>query len=199
MALRDGVAANLGGGTHHAFADRGEGYCVLNDIAIAIRRLQRDGWKGRTAVVDCDVHQGNGTAALLGHDPAVFTFSLHGANNFPLHKVPGSLDIGLPDGAGDAEYLAALAPALGRILEEFRPALVFYQAGVDPLAGDRFGRLRLSREGLRSRDRLVLRSFRNAGVPVAITLGGGYNLDFEQTVDAHCDTVRIAKAVWEGQ
>lgn len=195
IAIRDGVAVNLAGGTHHAFADRGEGYCVLNDIAIAVRCLQRDGWMRRLAVLDCDVHQGNGTAAILGDDPNVFTFSIHGANNFPLQKVAGSLDIGLPDGTNDADYLAALEPALARILGEFRPGLVFYQAGVDPLAGDRFGRLHLSREGLRRRDRLVLQGCLDAGIPVAVTLGGGYNLDLAETVEAHCDTVRIAAGV----
>lgn len=198
IAIQAGVAVNLAGGTHHAFADRGEGYCVLNDIAIAVRCLQRDGWMARMAVIDCDVHQGNGTAAILARDPAVFTCSIHGANNFPLHKVPGSLDIDLPDGTGDAEYLGALEKAVAQILAEFRPGLVFYQAGVDPLAGDRFGRLALTREGLRCRDRLVLQSCHDARVPVAISLGGGYNLDLDQTVDAHCDTVRMAKRVWEG-
>jgi acetoin utilization deacetylase AcuC-like enzyme len=198
IALHDGLAANLAGGTHHAFPDRGEGYCLLNDIAIAVRCLQRDGWLQRAAVLDCDVHQGNGTAAILGDDPDVFTFSIHGANNFPLHKVAGTLDIALPDGSGDAEYLEALAPALAKILAEFRPGLLFYQAGVDPLAGDRFGRLGLTREGLRRRDRLVLEACREANVPVAITLGGGYHPDLEQTVEAHCDTVRIATALWRG-
>lgn len=197
IAIQAGIAFNLAGGTHHAFADRGEGYCVLNDLAIAIRCLMRDGWMDRVAVIDCDVHQGNGTAAILGRDPAVFTFSIHGANNYPLQKVPGSWDIDLPDGTGDTGYLAALERAVPRILAEFRPGLVFYQAGVDPLAGDRFGRLSLTRDGLRRRDRLVLQTCRDACIPLAVTLGGGYNLDLEETVDAHCDTVRIAKRVWE--
>jgi acetoin utilization deacetylase AcuC-like enzyme/tRNA(Arg) A34 adenosine deaminase TadA len=196
IAIRERVAANLGGGTHHACADHGEGYCVLNDIAVAIRVLQRDAWMQRMAVIDCDVHQGNGTAAIFAEEPDVFTFSIHGENNFPLRKVHGSLDIPLPDGTGDAEYLAALTPAIARILEEFRPGLVFYQAGVDPLVGDRFGRFQVSRDGLRRRDRLVLQACRDADIPVVVTLGGGYNRDLDQTVDAHCDTIRIAKGIW---
>jgi acetoin utilization deacetylase AcuC-like enzyme/tRNA(Arg) A34 adenosine deaminase TadA len=196
IAIRERVAANLGGGTHHAFADRGEGYCVLNDVAVAIRVLQRDAWMQRMAVIDCDVHQGNGTAAIFAEEPDVFTFSIHGENNFPLRKVPGSLDIALPDGTGDAEYLAALTPAISRILEEFCPGLVFYQAGVDPLVGDRFGRFQVSRDGLRRRDRLVLQACRDADIPVVVTLGGGYNRELDQTVEAHCDTIRIAKEIW---
>jgi len=197
IAIRDGVAINLAGGTHHAFSDRGEGYCVLNDIAIAIRCLQRDGWMQRMAVIDCDVHQGNGTAAIFASEPDVYTFSMHGANNFPLVKVPGKLDIGLPDGTGDQEYLRILETTVPRILADFRPGLIFYLAGVDPHERDRLGRLRLTHEGLRRRDELVLQACRDAGIPVAITLGGGYGQDIQDTVEAHCNTVRAARAVFD--
>lgn len=198
IAIRDGVAINLAGGTHHAFPDRGEGYCVFNDIAIAIRCLQRDAWMQRMAVIDCDVHQGNGTAAIFANEPDVYTFSMHGANNFPLVKVPGKLDIGLPDGTGDEEYLRILETTVARILAEFRPGLIFYLAGVDPHERDRLGRLRLTHEGLRRRDEFVLQACRDAGIPVAITLGGGYGQDIQDTVEAHCNTVRAARGIFDG-
>jgi acetoin utilization deacetylase AcuC-like enzyme len=197
IAIREAVGVNLAGGTHHAFSDRGEGYCVLNDIAIAIRVLQRDRWMQRMAIVDCDVHQGNGTAAIFAGEPDVFTFSIHGANNYPLHKVPGTLDIDLPDGTGDDEYLIALAPAVSRVLAEFQPGLVFYLAGADAHEGDRMGRLRLSHDGLRRRDELVLGACREARVPVAVTMGGGYGRDLDDTVEAHCNTVRTARALFD--
>jgi acetoin utilization deacetylase AcuC-like enzyme len=197
IAIRDHVAVNLAGGTHHAFPDRGEGYCVLNDIAIAIRCLQRDGWMQRMAIIDCDVHQGNGTAAVFADEPDVYTFSIHGANNYPLVKVPGSLDIGLPDGIGDEEYLRVLEPVIRKILTEFRPGLVFYLAGVDPHERDRLGRLRLTHAGLRQRDEVVLQACCDAGIPVAVTLGGGYGQDVQDTVEAHCNTIRAARAVFK--
>ena len=197
IAIRERIAFNLAGGTHHAFPDRGEGYCVLNDVAIAIRCLQRDAWMQRMAILDCDVHQGNGTAAIFADEPDVYTFSIHGANNYPLVKVPGSLDIGLPDGTGDEEYQATLETAVPRILAEFRPGLVFYIAGADPLEGDRLGRLRLTHQGLRRRDEFMLRACLDAGIPVAITLGGGYGQDIRDTVEAHCNTVRAARAVFD--
>lgn len=197
IAIRETVGVNLAGGTHHAFPDRGEGYCVLNDIAIAIRVLQRDRWMQRMAIVDCDVHQGNGTAAVFAEESDVFTFSIHGANNYPLHKVSGKLDIDLPDGTGDDDYLNALGPAVSRILAEFQPGLIFYLAGADAHAGDRMGRLRLSHDGLRRRDELVLGACREAGVPVAITMGGGYGRNLDDTVEAHCNTVRAARALFD--
>jgi acetoin utilization deacetylase AcuC-like enzyme len=199
IAIREGIGINLAGGTHHAFPDHGEGYCVLNDIAIAIRALQHDRWMQRMAIIDCDVHQGNGTAAIFTAEPDVFTFSIHGANNFPLHKVAGSLDIDLPDGTGDHEYLQALEPAVSRIFAGFRPGLVLYVAGADALTGDRFGRLRLSHDGLRRRDELVLRGCRDAGIPVAVTMGGGYGKNLDDTIEAHCNTVRTARAIFETQ
>ena len=196
IAIRDRVAINLAGGTHHAFPDRGEGYCVLNDIAIAIRCLQRDAWMQRMAVIDCDVHQGNGTAAIFADEPDVYTFSIHGANNYPLVKVPGKRDIPLPDGTSDDAYLSALEDAVPKVLADFRPGLVFYLAGVDPHDGDRLGRLRLTHQGLRRRDEYVFRVCRDAAIPVAVTLGGGYGQVLQDTVEAHCNTVRAAKAVF---
>ncbi len=198
FALEEGIGINLAGGTHHAFPEHGEGYCVFNDVAIAIRVLQRDRGLRRMAVIDCDVHQGNGTAAVFSGDADVFTFSIHGANNYPARKVPGTLDIDLPDGTGDDEYLQALERPVKQILTEFRPAMIFYQAGVDPLRRDRFGRLRLTHAGLRQRDEMVLRAVRNAGVPVAITMGGGYGQELRDTVEAHCNTIRAAREVFTG-
>lgn len=197
IAIREAVAANLAGGTHHAFPDRGEGYCVLNDIAVAIRTLQHDAWVQRMAIVDCDVHQGNGTAAIFANEPDVFTFSIHGDHNYPFRKVPGTLDIALPDGTGDDAYLRALEPVVPRLLAEFRPGLVFYLAGADPHEGDRLGRLRLTHRGLRRRDELVLRACRDAAVPVAIALGGGYGQDLDDTVEAHCNTIRAARSLFD--
>ena len=190
-ALQHGVAMNLAGGTHHAFPHRGEGFCTFNDVAVAIRRLQRDGHVRRAAVVDLDVHQGNGTHACFADDPDVFTFSMHGARNFPFHKVPGTLDVELPDGTGDDAYLAQLAHHLPRVLHAARPDLVVYLAGADPHAGDRLGRLALSFEGLRRRDWMVLESCREVGLPVCVTIAGGYGRDVHDTVAVHLDTVRL--------
>lgn len=191
-ALRDGLACNLAGGSHHAFAGHGEGYCAFNDMAVAIRVLRAEGPSRRVAVVDCDVHQGNGTAAIFADDPEVFTFSLHCESNYPLRKVPGSRDVGLRDGVGDDEYLTVLAAELERLWEQFRPELVFFQAGIDPLAGDRLGRLALTRDGLRRRDELVLGRCLGSGVPVVTVLGGGYARTLEETVAAHASTIRTA-------
>ena len=193
-ALAGGVASNLAGGTHHAYPDRGEGFCVLNDVAIAIRALRRDKFITRAAVVDCDVHQGDGTASIFEGDPAVFTFSMHGSKNYPLFKKRSTLDVELADGTGDAEYLETLARHLPRVLEH-KPDLVFYLAGADPYAGDKLGRLALSIGGLRGRDELVLRACRGASVPVATVMSGGYAKDIRDTVEIHCNTVRAAKAV----
>jgi acetoin utilization deacetylase AcuC-like enzyme len=195
-ALRDGIAANLGGGTHHAFPDHGEGFCVFNDLAVTIRTLQAEGCVRRAAVIDCDVHHGNGTAAVFAGDDSVYTLSLHGARNYPLHKPPGTADVPLADGTGDAEYLAALDRALGSLFERFIPDLVLYQAGVDPYGGDRLGRLGLSLAGLARRDRHVLAACRSRRVPVAITLGGGYAREVADTVEAHANTLRVARALY---
>jgi acetoin utilization deacetylase AcuC-like enzyme len=195
-ALREGVGANLAGGTHHAFPDHGEGFCVLNDVAVAVRVLRRDGLARRAAVVDLDVHQGNATAAIFEGDAETFTFSMHGAKNYPLFKARSSLDVELADGTGDAEYLDTLARHLPRVFEH-APDLVFYLGGADPYAGDRLGRLSLSVAGLRERDETVLRACRARGVPVATVMSGGYAADIQDTVEIHCNTIRAAKRVFD--
>jgi acetoin utilization deacetylase AcuC-like enzyme len=195
FALDEGVGANLAGGTHHAFADRGEGFCVLNDVAVGVRVLQRDGAPRRFAVVDLDVHQGHGTAHIFAEDETVFTFSMHGAKNYPLFKLRSSLDVELADGTGDDEYLDALARHLPRVFEH-GPDLVFYLGGADPFAGDKLGRLSLTFEGLRARDETVLRECRRRGVPVATVMSGGYAADINDTVEIHCNTVRAAKEIF---
>lgn len=191
-ALRDGVASNLAGGTHHAYPDHGEGYCVLNDIAIATRVLQRDHSVRRIAIIDCDVHQGNGTAAIFQGDESVFTFSMHGEKNFPLRKERSTVDVNLPDGTGDKEYLELLAQYVPSILREFQPEFVFYQAGVDPHERDRLGKLKLTHAGLKQRDEFVIGICRRAGIPVVTMMGGGYGKDINDTVEGHCNTVRVA-------
>jgi acetoin utilization deacetylase AcuC-like enzyme len=188
-ALASGWGINLAGGTHHAFADRGEGFCVFNDVAVAIRRLREEGRLGRAAVIDLDVHQGNGTAHLFAGDDSVFTFSMHGEKNYPFHKEPGRLDIGLPDGADDPTYLAALDRHLGPALDAAAPALVFYLAGADPYRNDRFGRLRLSMDGLRARDGRVFEACRARGLPVVLTLAGGYAQDLGEIAAIHANTI----------
>jgi acetoin utilization deacetylase AcuC-like enzyme len=193
-ALEDGVAGNLAGGTHHAFADHGEGYCTFNDHATAIRLLQLEGLIERAAVVDLDVHQGNGTASIFAGDDSIFTFSMHGAKNYPFRKERSSLDVELPDGCADAEYLAALEQHLPRALDG--ADVVFFQGGVDPLAGDRLGRLRLTHAGLRARDRMVFEAALRRNVPVVITLGGGYADPVSASVEAHAGTYREARAVF---
>ncbi|HEV3469796.1 MAG TPA: histone deacetylase [Pyrinomonadaceae bacterium] len=195
-ALREGVGANLAGGTHHAFPDHGEGFCVLNDVAVAVRVLRRDGLARRAAVVDLDVHQGNATAAIFEGDAETFTFSMHGAKNYPLFKARSSLDVELADGTGDAEYLDTLARYLPRVFGH-APDLVFYLGGADPYAGDRLGRLSLSVAGLRERDETVLRACRARGVPVATVMSGGYAADIQDTVEIHCNTIRAAKRVFD--
>jgi acetoin utilization deacetylase AcuC-like enzyme len=195
-ALSEGIGGNLAGGTHHAFPDHGEGYCVFNDIAVSIRMLQAEGTVRRALVVDLDVHQGNGTAAVFEEDPDVFTFSMHGERNFPFRKQRSSLDIGLPDGVGDDVYLDVLARHLPPVLEAARPDIVYYQAGVDPLAEDTLGRLSLTHSGLVARDIFVLEAARRSGIPLVVTLGGGYSRPLEATVRAHIGTYRAARTVW---
>jgi len=192
-ALRDGFAANLAGGTHHAFADRGEGFCVFNDVAVAIRRLQRTGAVSRFAVLDLDVHQGNGTAAMVRDDPRVFTLSVHGSRNYPFHKETSDLDIELPDRADDEVFIEAVVRGVDRALEA-RPELAFYVAGADPFEGDRLGRLGVSKESLRERDRALLDRCSAAGVAVVVVMGGGYAADVTDTVDIHEATIRAAAA-----
>jgi acetoin utilization deacetylase AcuC-like enzyme len=191
-ALDDGAAVNLAGGTHHAFADRGEGYCVFNDVAVAARLLQHEGRCTRIAVVDCDVHQGNGTAAIFRNDHTVFTFSMHGEKNYPFRKETSDLDVELPDGTGDAAYLAALSAHLPAVFARQQPELVFYLAGADPFEGDRLGRLRVSMAGLEARDALVFDACRAAGTPVAVAMSGGYAPEVDDIVAIHLHTVRAA-------
>lgn len=191
-ALAHGIAVNLAGGTHHAFADHGEGFCVYNDVAIAIRRLQSLGRIRRACVVDLDVHQGNGTHSIFTGDADVFTFSMHGGKNYPFHKVAGSLDVELDDGTADEEYLDRLTAALPAVLTKASPDLVLYIAGADPHEGDALGRLRLTFDGLLRRDAFVLERCREVGIPVAITIGGGYGRNVEDTVSVHLNTVRVA-------
>jgi acetoin utilization deacetylase AcuC-like enzyme len=194
-ALEHGIAMNLAGGTHHAFADHGEGFCVFNDVAVAIRLLRQEGLVRRAAVVDLDVHQGNGTHAIFAGDPDVFTFSMHGGRNYPFHKVAGTLDIELADGTGDERYLAELHATLPRVLATSAPDLVVYIAGADPHQSDALGRLALTFDGLARRDAFVLESCREVGLPVAITIGGGYGRRIDDTVAAHLRTVRVAASL----
>jgi acetoin utilization deacetylase AcuC-like enzyme len=196
-ALTSGCSANLAGGTHHAFADRGEGYCVFNDVAVAARVLQHEGLARRIAVVDCDVHQGNGTAAIFAGDAEVFTLSLHGAKNYPFKKERSHRDIELEDGTTDEPYLAVLEEALSDVIDCHAPEVAFYLAGADPYEGDRLGRLKLSIEGLRQRDALVLDSCRRAGIPVVITMSGGYAPDVDAIVTIHANTIRTAVELWD--
>jgi len=193
-ALDEGIASNLAGGTHHAFAERGEGFCVLNDVAIAIRTLRRDKLIERAAVVDCDVHQGNGTATIFEGNANVFTFSMHGAKNYPLFKARSTLDVELPDGTGDDEYMRSLAEHLPRVFAH-SPDVIFYLGGADPYAGDKLGRLSLSIGGLRARDELVLSECRARGVAVATVMSGGYAASINDTVEIHCNTIRAAKVI----
>ncbi len=194
-ALDDGLAGNLAGGTHHAFAGHGEGFCILNDVAVAVRVLRRDVGPVRVLVVDLDVHQGNGTAAIFEDDPGVFTFSMHGERNYPSRKMRSTLDVGLPDGTGDESYLELLGQHLEAILAGFTPDLVVYLAGVDPVQGDRYGRLALTDEGLRRRERAVLSGCRKRGLPVVITLAGGYASTPERTAALHAIVFEEAVAV----
>jgi acetoin utilization deacetylase AcuC-like enzyme len=198
-ALVEGVAVNLAGGTHHAFRDCGEGFCVFNDSVIAARAVQAEGRAGRVAVIDCDVHQGNGTAAIARGDPTLFTFSIHGAKNFPLRKEQSDLDVELPDGAGDAAYLEALEAGLREALDRARAELVIYLAGADPHEGDRLGRMKLTKAGLAERDRLVFRHCLAADLPVAVTMAGGYGRNIDDTVDVHFRTVQLAREVLLGE
>jgi acetoin utilization deacetylase AcuC-like enzyme len=194
VAIGSGLAANLAGGTHHAFADHGEGFCVLNDVAIALSRLRAEGLIERAAIVDLDVHQGNGTAAIFEGVDAVFTFSMHGERNYPLAKMRSSLDVPLPDGTPDRAYLEALQRHLPFVLEQAQAELVFYLAGVDVAVGDRYGRLSLTDEGIRLRDRFVIESVRNLRLPLVIVLAGGYAPTRNRTAELHTMVFREAAA-----
>jgi len=192
-ALRDGAGFNIGGGFHHAFPGHGEGFCAVNDVGVAIRRLQKDGLIGRAMVVDCDVHQGNGTAVMFARDPSVFTLSIHQLHNYPAEKPPSDIDINLDDETGDEEYLTRLREAYLPALSDFEPQLIVYIAGADPYCQDQLGGLALSFEGLKARDRLVLASALMRKVPVAVTLAGGYAVEVEDTVTIHANTAKACK------
>jgi len=195
-ALREGCAANLAGGTHHAFRDRGEGFCVFNDAVVAARAMQAEGLARKVLVVDCDVHQGNGTAAIARGDDTLFTFSIHGARNFPFAKEESDLDIELADGTRDDEYLWHLERGLGEALERSAPDLAIYLAGADPFEDDRLGRLKLSKWGLARRDDHVLRVLEARGIPVALAMAGGYARNIADSVEIHANTIVAARDVW---
>ena len=194
-AFADGVSANLAGGTHHAFRDRGEGFCVFNDAAVAARAMQAEGRAERILVVDCDVHQGNGTASILQGDDSIFTFSIHGARNFPFEKETSDLDIELPDGCNDEAYLLQLNHGLDTAFDLARPDLVIYLAGADPYHDDRLGRLALSFAGLAERDRRVFGRCKSLGLPVAVAMAGGYARQIDDTVAIHAQTIRLARQI----
>lgn len=197
MALLNGISSNLAGGTHHAFPDRGEGFCVLNDVAVSIRVLQREKLASRFLIIDLDVHQGNGTAFIFKNSPEVFTFSMHGAKNYPLFKESSMLDLELSDGTNDDEYLEILEHALPR-LRMHNADIIFYLAGADPFEHDRLGRLKLSKNGLRRRDETVLNFAFEEGIPIVTTMSGGYAENISDTVDIHCNTIRAVKSVYFG-
>jgi acetoin utilization deacetylase AcuC-like enzyme len=194
-ALADGFGCNLGGGFHHAYPDHGEGFCAIHDVAVGIRRMQADGRIHKAIVVDTDVHHGNGTAAIFAKDPSVFTLSIHQYNNYPAHKPASTVDINLDDGVEDEEYLEALCPAVNKALDEFDPDMLFYVGGADPYCEDQLGGLRLSRQGLRERDRSVFGAARRRGIPVVTTLAGGYARELQDTVRIHCNTIVAAREI----
>lgn len=192
FALESGVSLNVAGGTHHAFADRGEGFCLLNDMAVASSYLLKHGLAHKILIVDLDVHQGNGTAALMQNEPRVFTFSMHGATNYPFHKEQSDLDIGLEDGTDGDSYLSILTETLPRLIEEQKPDFIFYLAGVDILETDKLGRLSVSLADCKQRDRFVFSLCKQHQIPVVVALGGGYSPDIKDIVEAHCNTFRLA-------
>lgn len=195
-ALSEGLGINLAGGTHHAGADFGQGFCIFNDSAVAARAMQAEGLAKRVVILDCDVHQGNGTALIFAGDPSVFTFSIHGAKNFPFHKEKSDLDIGLDDDADDAIFLDALEWGVGEAIERADADLAIYLAGADPYADDRLGRLAVTKRGLAERDKFVLNQCQAAGLPVAIAMAGGYSKQIKDTVDIHFQTVKTAVELW---
>ena len=196
FALQYGVSMNIAGGTHHAFTNKGEGFCLLNDIAIAANYLLEQGLVKQILVVDLDVHQGNGTAQIFRGDPRVFTFSMHGANNYPMLKESSDLDIGLPDFTDDNFYLKTLESNLKNLLDKVQPDFIFYQSGVDILETDKLGRLSVSREGCKQRDRIVLESAHQNKIPLVASMGGGYSEDFRDIIEAHANTYRLAQEIF---
>jgi acetoin utilization deacetylase AcuC-like enzyme len=198
LAMNDGFAANIGGGFHHAFPDHGEGFCMINDVAVAIRRLQADGVISKAMVVDTDVHHGNGTAAIFANDDSVFTLSIHQERNYPSRKPPSNIDLHLPDRIEDDEYLNILGEGMFRAFDEFQPDIIFYVGGADPYREDQLGGLSLTLDGLRQRDRMVFQHARRKNVPVAITLAGGYARHVADTVKIHVNTIIAARDVLLG-
>ena len=196
LALRDGFASNLSGGFHHAHANHGEGFCAINDVAVAIRRLQRDGLIKKTIVIDTDVHHGNGTAHIFRDDDAVFTLSIHQQNNYPAYKPPSNLDLGLDDGVEDDEYLEILLPAVEKSLDEFKPEMLFYVGGADPYCEDQLGGLRLTKSGLKARDKGVFQFARSRHIPIVTTLAGGYARRVEDTIRIHANTIVAAQELF---
>ena len=192
-ALKHGIAMNIAGGTHHAYAGYGEGFCIFNDQAIAARHLQRNTLASQILIIDLDVHQGNGTAKIFENDPSVFTFSMHGAGNYPFKKEKSDLDIGLPDGTGDEEYLQKLEETVINLIDSVKPDFVFYLSGVDILETDKLGRLACTVEGCKERDRFVLETLRNRELPVQVSMGGGYSKEIKIIVEAHANTYRLAQ------
>jgi acetoin utilization deacetylase AcuC-like enzyme len=195
LALERGLAVHIGGGFHHAFHDHGEGFCVLNDVAVAVEALKKEGAAQRIMIVDCDLHQGNGTAHILSGKDYVFTFSIHQMDLYPSNKPPSTVDIGLWSGNGDEEYLSTLRGHFPRLYQEYKPDLVFYLAGADPFEKDQLGSLRLTKDGLRRRDFIVMGEARRLRIPVAVVLAGGYAVEMEDTVSIHLNTVRVARTV----
>ena len=196
FAIQHGVSINVAGGTHHAFADRGEGFCLLNDIAIAANFLLKNELSSKILVVDLDVHQGNGTASIFKDESRVFTFSIHGEKNYPNHKEQSDLDIEMPDFSDDAYYLKILKNILPRLIDEVKPDFVFYQSGVDVLDTDKLGRLSLTKEGCNARDKFVLEQCKKNNLPLAISMGGGYSSKISDIVDAHVNTFKLAQEIW---
>ena len=193
IALKEGVAANLAGGTHHAYRNKGSGFCVFNDSAIAARALQKEIHpRLKVAIIDLDVHQGNGTASILENDPSIFTFSIHGENNFPFSKEVSDLDIGLPDGTGDEFYLAALYQGLEKLEKQFKPDFIIYLAGADPHEGDRLGKLSITKNGMGQRDECVFQFALDRQIPIAFSMAGGYGKEIQSTVDIHFQTIQTA-------
>jgi acetoin utilization deacetylase AcuC-like enzyme len=195
-AMRDGVALNVAGGTHHAFRDRGEGFCLLNDFAVAANYLLHKGDVKKIVIIDLDVHQGNGTASLFANEPRVFTFSMHGAHNYPFHKEQSDLDIPLPDGIRDEAYLRLLTVNLEQILQNHPPDFAFYLSGVDILETDKFGKLKITTEGCKQRDEIVFTMLKERNIPCVVSMGGGYSPDVRHIVDAHCNTYRAARLIF---
>ncbi len=195
LALEKGLAIHIGGGFHHAFPDHGEGFCILNDVAVAVEKMRQEGRIGRAMIVDCDLHQGNGTASIFACNNDTFTFSIHQMDIYPAEKPASSLDVELWSGDGDVEYLSAIRRHFPRLFCEFKPDLVLYLAGADPYEKDKLGSLRLTREGLRERDKIVIDQARGLGIPVAILLAGGYAAEFEDTVAIHLNTIKVAQRV----